>query len=109
MLAVLPLQLLIDAILPGCICGLIAMGFALVRESTRTVSFAQGELMMLGAFAGLVASTVPVHDFGAEEAFADRVVPDRDADACVLLPARNRRDMFFHRKDLRRAAVSATI
>jgi len=38
----------------GCIYALIALGFVLIYKATETVNFAQGELMMLGAFAGLV-------------------------------------------------------
>jgi branched-chain amino acid transport system permease protein len=42
----------------GCIYGLIALGFVLIYKATETVSFAQGELMMLGAFGGLVGMTM---------------------------------------------------
>lgn len=49
------LQLLISGIAQGCIYGLIALGFVLIYKATETVTFAQGELMMLGAFAGFVA------------------------------------------------------
>ncbi len=49
------LQLIISGIALGCIYGLIALGFVLIYKATETVSFAQGELMMLGAFAGLAA------------------------------------------------------
>lgn len=49
------LQLVIGGISQGCIYGLIALGFVLIYKATETVSFAQGELMMLGAFAGLLA------------------------------------------------------
>lgn len=42
------LQLLISGIAQGCIYGLIALGFVLIYKATETVSFAQGELMMLG-------------------------------------------------------------
>ncbi len=52
------LQLLISGIAQGCIYGLIALGFVLIYKATETVSFAQGELMMLGAFGGLVAMTM---------------------------------------------------
>jgi branched-chain amino acid transport system permease protein len=52
------LQLLIGGIAQGCIYGLIALGFVLIYKATETVSFAQGELMMLGAFGGLVAMTL---------------------------------------------------
>jgi branched-chain amino acid transport system permease protein len=42
----------------GCIYGLIALGFVLIYKATETVSFAQGELMMLGAFGGLAGMTM---------------------------------------------------
>ena len=48
----LALQILVGGIAQGCIYGLIALGFVLIYKATETVSFAQGELMMLGAFAG---------------------------------------------------------
>ena len=47
-------QLLISGISLGCIYALIALGFVLIYTATETVNFAQGELMMLGAFGGLV-------------------------------------------------------
>ena len=52
------LQLIISGIAQGCIYGLIALGFVLIYTATETVSFAQGELMMLGAFLGLALMTV---------------------------------------------------
>jgi branched-chain amino acid transport system permease protein len=52
------LQLVISGIAQGCIYGLIALGFVLIYKATETVSFAQGELMMLGAFCGLSLVTV---------------------------------------------------
>ena len=51
------IQLLISGIAQGCIYGLIALGFVLIYKATETVSFAQGDLMMVGAFAGLAAMT----------------------------------------------------
>ena len=51
------IQLVISGIAQGCIYGLIALGFVLIYKATETVSFAQGELMMLGAFCGLAAMT----------------------------------------------------
>lgn len=51
------LQLLISGIAQGCIYGLIALGFVLIYKATETVSFAQGELMMLGSFLGLAGMT----------------------------------------------------
>jgi branched-chain amino acid transport system permease protein len=51
------LQLVISGVAQGCIYGLIALGFVLIYKATETVSFAQGELMMLGSFFGLAAMT----------------------------------------------------
>jgi len=48
------LQLVISGVAQGCIYGLIALGFVLIYKATEIVSFAQGELMMVGAFIGLV-------------------------------------------------------
>lgn len=49
------LQLLIGGIAQGCVYGLIALGFVLVYKATEMVNFAQGDIMMLGAY---VAVTV---------------------------------------------------
>ncbi len=49
------IQIIISGIAQGCIYGLIALGVVLIYKATETVSFAQGELMMLGAFLGLVS------------------------------------------------------
>jgi branched-chain amino acid transport system permease protein len=51
------LQIVISGIAQGCIYGLIALGVVLIYKATETVSFAQGELMMLGAFIGLILMT----------------------------------------------------
>jgi branched-chain amino acid transport system permease protein len=51
------IQLLVSGAAQGCIYGLIALGFVLIYKATETVSFAQGELMMLGAFCGLACMT----------------------------------------------------
>ena len=44
------LQLLTSGISQGCVYGLIALGFVLIYKATEMVNFAQGDLMMLGAF-----------------------------------------------------------
>jgi hypothetical protein len=49
------LQLLLSGIAQGCIYGLIALGFVLIDKATETVSFAQGDLMVVGAFGGMMA------------------------------------------------------
>jgi branched-chain amino acid transport system permease protein len=51
-------QLVISGVAQGCIYGLIALGFVLIYKATETVSFAQGDLMMLGAVCGLALLTV---------------------------------------------------
>ena len=48
-------QLVISGVAQGCIYGLIALGFVLIYKATEIVNFAQGELMMLGAFCALAA------------------------------------------------------
>ena len=50
------LQVIFSGVAQGCIYGLIALGFVLIYKATETVSFAQGELMMLGAFCGLACT-----------------------------------------------------
>jgi branched-chain amino acid transport system permease protein len=52
------LQIIIAGIAQGCVYGLIALGFVLIYKATETVNFAQGDLMMLGAFAGLAGMTL---------------------------------------------------
>jgi branched-chain amino acid transport system permease protein len=44
------LQLTLNGLAVGCIYGLIALGFVLIYKATELVNFAQGDLMMLGAF-----------------------------------------------------------
>lgn len=44
------LQLLVSGISQGCVYGLIALGFVLIYKATEMVNFAQGDLMMFGAF-----------------------------------------------------------
>src|SRR5690606_2801198 len=56
--AVQVLQLLLSGIAQGCIYGLIALGFVLIYKATETVSFAQGDLMMLGAFAAFAGMSL---------------------------------------------------
>ncbi|MFT4101687.1 MAG: branched-chain amino acid ABC transporter permease [Burkholderiaceae bacterium] len=44
------LQLAIAGVAIGCIYALIALGFVLIYKATEVVNFAQGDVMMLGAF-----------------------------------------------------------
>jgi len=52
------LQLLVAGVAQGCVYALVALGFVLIYKATETVNFAQGDLMMLGAFFALTASTI---------------------------------------------------
>jgi len=52
------LQLLLAGIAQGCVYALVALGFVLIYKATETVNFAQGDLMMLGAFFALTGATV---------------------------------------------------
>ena len=44
------LQLVISGLANGCVYGLIALGFVMIYKATEAVNFAQGDLMMFGAF-----------------------------------------------------------
>lgn len=44
------LQLLVGGLANGCVYGLVALGFVLIYKATEGVNFAQGDLMMVGAF-----------------------------------------------------------
>ena len=52
------LQLLIIGISQGCVYGLIAMGFVMIYKATEMVNFAQGDIMMLGAFVAFTFSAI---------------------------------------------------
>ena len=43
-------QLILSGVIVGSIYGLIALGFVLIYKATDVVNFAQGELMMIGAY-----------------------------------------------------------
>ena len=43
-------QEVVSGIALGCIYALIALGFTLIYKATEVVNFAQGELMMVGAY-----------------------------------------------------------
>ncbi len=44
------LQIVLSGISIGCVYGLVALGFVLIFKATEVINFAQGELLMLGAF-----------------------------------------------------------
>lgn len=50
-------QVLASGIAVGCIYGLVALSFVLIYKATETISFMQGELLMLGAFTALALNT----------------------------------------------------
>src|SRR4030065_1432555 len=56
------LQLVISGLVIGSIYSAVALGFTIIYKSTRVVNFAQGELLMVGAyvcFAFVVQMGVP--------------------------------------------------
>ena len=57
------LQIVISGMAQGCIYGLVALGLVLIYKTTETVSFAHGELMMLGAFAAFALMTLAAWPF----------------------------------------------
>src|SRR3954469_9131914 len=52
------LQLFLGGVAQGCVYALVALGFVLIYKATETVNFAQGDMMMLGAFVALTASSM---------------------------------------------------
>jgi branched-chain amino acid transport system permease protein len=46
-------QLILSGLSNGCVYGLIALGFVLIYKATEAVNFAQGDMMMIGAFIAL--------------------------------------------------------
>ncbi len=44
------LQTVLSGISIGCVYGLVALGFVLIFKATEVINFAQGELLMVGAF-----------------------------------------------------------
>lgn len=57
-------QQLVSGIAFGCIYALVALGFVIIYKATDVINFAQGELMMVGAFAAytfLVSLEIPYY------------------------------------------------
>jgi branched-chain amino acid transport system permease protein len=68
------LQLLVAGIAQGCVYALVALGFVLIYKATETVNFAQGDVMMLGAFFALTASVTLAWPYWATILFAVAVM-----------------------------------
>ena len=64
------LQLSVSGVAQGCVYALVALGFVLIYKATETVNFAQGDLMMLGAFFALTASVMMGWPYWATIVFA---------------------------------------
>jgi len=78
-------QLTLNGLAVGCIYGLVALGFVLIYKATELVNFAQGDLLMLGAFVAYMAVVwwgldywvsflIAVVAVGAFGALLDRIV-----------------------------------
>lgn len=64
------LQLTIAGVAIGCIYALIALGFVLIYKATEVVNFAQGDVMMLGAFAAFTFAGIWNLPFAVAVVFA---------------------------------------
>ena len=64
------LQLSVAGVAQGCVYALVALGFVLIYKATETVNFAQGDLMMLGAFFALTSSVIMGWPYWATILFA---------------------------------------
>lgn len=71
------LQLTIAGVAMGCIYALIALGFVLIYKATEVVNFAQGDVMMLGAFVAFTFASLWEWPFALSLPFAVLVL------ACV--------------------------
>lgn len=67
-------QMLLAGTAQGCVYALVALGFVLIYKATETVNFAQGDLMMLGAFFALTGGTAIGLPYWAVIAFAASVM-----------------------------------
>ena len=47
-------SLIISALVIGSVYGLIALGYSLIYSASGLMTFTQGELLMLGAYLGLL-------------------------------------------------------
>ncbi len=75
----------------GCVYALVALGFVLIYKATETVSFAQGDLMMLGAFGGLACMTLMGFPFwlSVPSAIAAMAVVGMGLERVVIRPAKS--------------------
>ena len=51
-------QMIVSGTAVGCIYAIVALGFVLIYKASEIVNFAQGDLMMLGAFFGFTFITI---------------------------------------------------
>lgn len=52
------IQQIISGLAIGCVYGLIALGFVLIFKATEVINFAQGEMVMIGAFIAFSLITI---------------------------------------------------
>src|SRR5690349_20616392 len=64
------LQYLVGGLATGSVYGLIALGFVLIFKSTDVFNFAQGDLLMLGAYVTVTAIVTLKLPLGVEMVFA---------------------------------------
>lgn len=52
------LQQVVSGVAQGCVYALVALGIVLIYKATETINFAQGELLMIGAFAAFTLISI---------------------------------------------------
>ena len=52
------LQQIVSGLAVGCVYALVALGFILLYKTTEVLNFAQGEIMMVGAFMAYTFITI---------------------------------------------------
>jgi len=82
------LQLVIGGVVIGCIYALVALGFVLIYKATEVVNFAQGELMMLGAFLAYTFISILGWNYwlGAAAAIGSMFIIGNLVDRIILRP-----------------------
>ncbi len=58
------LQQVVSGVVSGSIYALIALGYVIIYKATEVVNFAQGDLLMVGAYSGIVAYSLLGLPFG---------------------------------------------
>lgn len=82
------MQQVVSGVANGCVYALVALGIVLIYKATETINFAQGELMMVGAFLAFTFITMYGVGFwlGAAFAVAGAVLFGMLTDRAIIRP-----------------------